>query len=196
MTVLLQLTPAPMEAQPRLVDYNGTQTPFRGGPVSHVERLGSRMALEVRLPPMRHDTALAMAWIADLLRGKRDGVIFEWPQPDYDPPPNGAINIAVGDLREDVSIKGLGAGVPRRGSFFSVIHAGRRYLHNIYSIASLVGGVMTGTVTPPFRTTLAVDDVVEMDPPMIQGYLEGDTLSWTLDVARTVGLSFTIVEEE
>lgn len=54
----------------------------------------------------------------------------------------------------------------------------------------------TVEITPQLRTAVAIGDTVEIETPYIEGYLEGDETSWTLEAARTVGLAFTVVEAE
>jgi hypothetical protein len=197
--VLLPTAIGPAQATPRLVSYDGAQVPFLGGPVSHLQRLGTRFALEVRLPPMRHNDSLAREWIAKLLRGKRDGVLWEWPQPDFTPPIGTIVTRdAAAAMAETIFIRALPVGsLLAVGSFLSLVVNGRRYLHNVFD-SSFTGTATQAQVwtTPPLRVAVPVDALVELNPPMIQGYLEGDDLTWDLESARTVGLGFTIVEEE
>ncbi len=197
--VTLPTMPGPASAVPRLLDYHGVQKPFLGGPVNHIFRMGTRFALEVQLPAMKNAEAAARAWIADLLRGKRDGVIWEFPQPDFIPTPRANfIHVAALAGAETLVINGFAAGeVVPRGAFLTLNHGGRRYLHNMFtSTVAEAGGVIAVEITPPLRVPATVGDVIERTPPMIQGYLDGDDASWTLELARTVGLQFVIVEEE
>lgn len=196
--VTLQSTPGPSSAVPKLVDYGGNQVPFLGGPVSHLDRLGTRFALDVTLPPMRNNAALAMAWVADLLRGKRDGVTWEWPQPDIIPPPNCVTTGAAASMAEELTLAGIAAGtVVPKGSFLSLLVADRYYLHNVFQGGVVGGGeTLAIQVTPAFRVPIPSVTQVKFNPAIFQGYLEGNELAWNIDLARTVGLSFTIVEEE
>jgi hypothetical protein len=196
--VELPTQPGPRSAEPRLVDYRGIQVPFLGGPVTHLDRMGTRLALAVNLPAMRHDTEAAMAWVADLLTGRRDGVVMEWPQPDYDAPDDGTI---LGDVSggDEISLTGLTPGQTiRKGSFLSISHGGRWYIHNVSSATQVVpgSGNVDLTIFPELREEVFLGDEVRLTAPVIEGYLEGDELTWTLEEARTVGLSFTVVEEE
>jgi hypothetical protein len=49
-------------------------------------------------------------------------------------------------------------------------------------------------INPMIRTSPADNAVTEFAEPMVEGFLSGNETMWTVDVARTVGLSFTITE--
>ena len=94
-----------------------------------------------------------------------------------------------------IVLRGMTPGyVVRDGQAFSIIHGGRRYLHISRSYQLVNGaGVVILPMAPMLRVSPADGAIVEFFPK-IEGLLEGDAQSWSLDVALNVGLSFTITE--
>jgi hypothetical protein len=195
LSILLPSLPGPVEATPSYIDYGGILRPFLGGDDQRLNRLGNRMACSFTMPPM--DMPTAMVWVSRLIRAQTAGAIMEWPQPGFDPGNPG-----------NASVRGSGAGgasLPLKGvtpaytllegQFMSVIHGGRRYLHSANgSVGTNGSGQTTVAVSPMIRPVFNDGDVVEIAKPMIEGFLEGNAMSWNIDAARTVGLQFTIRE--
>jgi hypothetical protein len=182
----------------RLMDFGGELSPFLGGPVQRIERLGSRFAMDIQLPPMRIEPD-GRRMISQLARAKFEGVRVEIPQVDFD-------TGAPGSTLVDGAVPG-GTSLPiksgtayyaiKEGQFVTVIHSGRRYVH--MAAAQLIldaSGEGDLTVHPMLRTPLSNNDVIEIGRPMIEGWISGNEYAWTLDMARTVGLSFTVAEIE
>ena len=72
---------------------------------------------------------------------------------------------------------------------------GRRYLYQARTaIAASAGGVVALPITPMIRKAPTDNAVCEFAAPMIEGFLQGSGTQWTVDIARTVGLEFTIFE--
>lgn len=195
MTVTLPTDPAPAGAVPLLVDFGGELTPFLGGEVRRLNRIGTRMGLRVTMPPIRGD--VARQFQVRLMRGKQEGAVIEWPLLDLDPGSPPAPAIASASNGTALALKGLGAGYTFvEGQPVSVVSGGRRYFHLTTGAATASGG---GTVSlgvfPPTRVTYAVDDVVEVALPKIEGRVSpGDELSWEYAVTHTMGFAFSIVE--
>lgn len=186
----------PTDASPRLRDFGSTLTPFLGGPEQRINRLGTRFALRVTLPPMEsRDDALVVQ--SRLLRGREDRLVIEWPQPGFDVGAPGAPLVAAAVASgTSIPLKGMTPGhVLKEGQFISVIHAGRRYVYMLSADAVVgVGGVVTVNIWPLLRTALSVNDVVEMTP-MIEGLVSpGEEISWQLSVDHLADFSFTIAE--
>lgn len=183
-------------ATPRFLDWGGLMQPVLGGQGQRLDRLGSRHAIDVTVPPMAIEPD-GRLWISRLKRGKTEGVRMEFPQVDFpiglpgSPLVDGAV--AGGTT---IPAKGFAASYAiREGQWFSVVHGGNRYLHSIAAAATAGGGGAASlTIHPMLRTPLSNNDVLEFAIPYIEGELEGDEFAWTLEMARTVGLSFTIKE--
>lgn len=190
------LLPYASDATPRLLDFGVTQTPAFGGASQRSERLGSRYALDVQMPAMEAEPD-GRIWVSRLMRGLKDGVVFEWPQPDFNVMAPGTPFVKTATAGgTSLPLKGLTPYYPiREGQFFSIIHSSRRYLHAAATQVIADGsGDATVTLSVMLRTNVAVNDVVEIGRPMIEGRLVGDEVSWNLNAARHTGLAFTIEE--
>lgn len=200
MTIALPSSPAPRDATPRFMLWGAEQEPPFGGAITQVVYPGSRFSLDVQLPPLT--AAQGRVWVARLIAGKGDGdVSLKFPQPDFTPGgnANAAIKTAVSG-GTTIALKGLAVGQTLvEGQFFSIVHSGRRYLHQKSGSATITAdgsGEATITIEPPLRVGISVDDVVEIATPTIEGILVGNEQEWTLDVARHYGLAFSIKERE
>lgn len=197
MSVTLPTTPAPADANPRLLDWGGDPESSLGGPTQRVERIGSRFALDVILPEMTAETAAN--WIPDLLEAKRSSGVLAFPQLGLPVGDEGAPRVnGAGQLGTSLAIDGLPASkVVRKGWAFSIITNGRRYLHMIKAnVTASAGGAATLTIEPPLRRAPSDNAVVELAVPKIEGFPRGNETGWNVNTAMNVGLSFTLVERE
>lgn len=195
MTITLPTNPAPREATPFRVDFGGVLTPFLGGPVQSIGRIGTRLGLRVLFPPIRG--TIARQFQARLLRGLQERVLLPWPLLEFDPgsPPNPQINALSSGTA--ISVKGLGAGyVYQEGQPLSVVHGGRRYTHIMSGGGAADGsGVAAIGIYPPSRVTYAVNDTVEIEEPKIEGLVNpGEEWSWGYALEHTMDFAFTVVE--
>jgi hypothetical protein len=190
--------PAPSDAAPRLLDFGSDIVPPFGGALLRLSRLGSRFALDVQMPPMKAEPD-GRIWVSRLIRGKSQRVVMEFPQPDLNVGAPGVPLVrSVVAGGSSLPLKGLTPYYPiREGQFMSVIHNGRRYMQkaDAETIADASGNADV-PITPILRTDLAINDVVEIAVPMIEGAIDGDELGWSLNAARHTGLAFSIVEAE
>jgi hypothetical protein len=199
MSVLLPTTPSPTDGtEPSYLDWGGTLRPIFGGSLQKLRRLGDRFALSVVMPPMFTAEA-GMLWVARLIAARRaGGAVLPWPQPGFTPPPSGAPRVAgAGQSGSLLTIEGFSPVdyVVREGQFFSIIHGGRRYLHQAAESRAAVDGRITAlAIQPMLRISPANLAVCEFDEPKIEGMLGGDEQTWTPSTARTIGLTFSITE--
>lgn len=195
--IALPTFPSPNGMQVMLRDFGGTLTPFLGGPEQRIVRAGTRFGARVSVPPMRTDD-LGRVYVARLLQGRMDSVSMRWPLLDFvvGNPGNPLIATAVAS-GNSISLKGLTAGYTvKEGQYFSIVSGGRRYLH-MATANSIASGTGTATVSifPLLRKALLVNDVVEMEQPIIEGFISpGDELSWEIASNRFMNISFTIME--
>jgi hypothetical protein len=196
MAITLPASPAPRSMTPRLISKRRDLEPTFGGPTTRVQRLGSRWSIDFELPPMRYSDA--MAWAAALTKGEGDTVLLKVPQPGFDTgAPGTPLVNGAGQLGSLIDLDGFGTYTAKAGQFFSIIISGRRYLYQVAADQAAAAGVMTDLpISPMIRRSPANNAVVEMATPYIEGFLSGRETSWTVDVARTVGLAFTITERE
>jgi hypothetical protein len=182
----------------RLIQFGGELTPVLGGPIQRIDRLGSRFALDINLPPMRVEPD-GRRMIAKLLRAKQEGARVAVPQVEFDvsAPGTPLVDGAVPG-GSSLPIKGLTASYAiKEGQWIAVIHGGRRYVHMVeQQVIADASGDATVTITPMLRTSLSDGDTIEIGKPMIEGWITGNEWAWSLEMARTVGLSFSVIEIE
>lgn len=198
MTVELPREPRQASITFTPVDYGGLLTPSTGGPSQRLNRNGNRWSVSVQLPPMRID-ALTRQWIAALTKGMRDNVRFYILQPGLAVGAPGQPKVN-GGAQAGVSLA-IDGGTPRyayRASQWVTIETdgvGSLYMVAEGAIADGTGAV-TVTIEPPLRVKPADNDAVHVGAPFIEGSLGQGGVPWTIDVARTIGLSFTVTELE
>lgn len=179
-----------------LMDWAALQEPALGGVTQRVARLGARHSLDFETPAMKIEAEGRRA-IALLKQAQRQGAIVRVPQVDFDVGAPGAAAVNGGHTGGiTLHVKGL---TPHYGvchdQALNITVAGRRYLY-FAADSAIMDGTGSGsiTLTSPMRTHLAGNEVVNLAKPVIEGWLDGSERSWTLDLARTVGLQFTITE--
>lgn len=179
-----------------MLDWAALQQPVFRGVTQRVGRVGTRHALDFSTPAMKIEADGRRA-IAKLKQAQRLGGFVRVPQVDFivgavgTPLVNGAHTGGT-----TLAVKGL---TPRYGirddQALNITVAGRRYLYFAAEPSVMdVSGSGTILLSTPMRTHLAGDEPVELALPVIEGWLDGNERSWTLDLARTVGLQFTITE--
>lgn len=195
---MIDLTDARQQVSaPSLIDYGTELTPFLGGVSQRLDRLGSRHAIKVDMPPMRIE-AEGRRWIARLVRAKQEGGIVEYPQVGFDVgAPGYGVTVATATAGgRTLPVTGANPHYAvREGQALTVTSGGRGYFY-IATAQTILDASGAGDVVldVPLRAAAAVGDVVNLVAPTIEGWIEGDGFGWTLDTSRTVGLSFTVRE--
>lgn len=197
MSVLIPSSPGPSSVNPGYLDWGGVLRSPLGGVDQKLNRLGDRFTIDVTMNTMESDDDAA-AWLAALIRGKKEGAIFPWPQ---NIEIEGAGDLAVDGANQtgtSLNVRNASAGRPfKAGQMFSVIHGGRHYLHMIIEPTVANGtGRATFSVEPMMRAQYASGAVIEIDEPKIEGFTEGNSQDWSMDVARNLGIQFRITEAE
>lgn len=194
------LSIAPAKASPFLVDKGGLQEPFLNGPVLRVNRLGLRMGATFIIPPKRYASDGA-GLIADLIGAVQNGIVVPWPQPGIAVGSEGApkVKTAVSG-GTSLAIKGLPAAKALGKGWLITVNCaanGRRYMHPLAAAATADGsGDATVTLAIPIRRAFAVNDVIEIAAPKLQGHLMDQRLSWEMSVDRMVDVSITVAESQ
>lgn len=196
MAITLPTTPAPRSMTPRLVSRRRDLEPTFNGPTTRVRRLGSRWAMDFDYPPMTYSDA--MDWIAALTSAEADTVLLKVPQPGFSTgAPGGPLVNGASQLGSSLDLDGFTPShVVRAGQWFSLSISSQRYLYQVAAekVAGTTGIMADLNINPMIRVSPADNAAAEFGEPMIEGFLSGRETSWTVDVARHVGLSFTITE--
>lgn len=197
--VALPSSPRARQLDPQYIEAGGALRGFTGAVVQTISRLGDHWGFKVSLPQMRWERD-ARLWVNKLLLGvAAKKVTFPIFLPGF--------HVGVPGLPEvDGAVAG-GSTIPIRGAtphypfrelqFISVIRNDKRYLYAVseQTIADASGNASL-PVMPMLRAALVDGDVVEVAAPMIEGYLVGEGLTWSISEARTSGLNFQIEERE
>ena len=179
-----------------MLDWASLQQPVFRGVTQRVGRVGTRHALDFSTPAMKIEAEGRRA-IAKLKQAQQQGGFVSVPQVDFFVGSPGAPTVN-GAHTGGTSLHITGAS-PAYGvqidQALNITVAGRRYLYFAAESAVLdASGSGTILLSTPMRTHLAGNEPVELAKPVIEGWLDGNERSWTFDLARTVGLQFTISE--
>jgi hypothetical protein len=182
--------------EPFLLDFGTVLTPFGGGPAQRINRLGMRMGARITIAPRRY-AATGMALVSRLMQARAGRLLVRWPQPGFTPGSEGTprVKVAVSG-GTTLQIKGLPAGKALvEGQALSVVKD-QRYMHFMAAPGTTNGsGDLVASVWPPMRRAFAVDDVIEIAAPMIEGHVQpGEELAWRIAVDKMIDVSFTVHE--
>ncbi len=178
MTISLPALPRMTAVSPRLLDFGGTLTPPLGGPEQRILRLGSRFEVDVELPQMDEDCA--MAWIAARLAAITTGATLIMTMPQHGGPTGITGSGSVGATA--VSFSG---GTPAVGKLFSFVAGGRNYLHQVTG---------AGQVAPRLRA--ACSGSCDFASPKLEGFLTGGDAGWDMKHLRWIGQRFSLRENK
>lgn len=198
MSILLPSSPGIRSAKPRLLDFGGVLTPPLGGASQKLNRLGNRYFIAPEMPPIRTEP-FGRQWVARISRALTEGALFAFPQPDLViGSPGSPVVSGAAQLGSTLNLSGFTPGyVVREGQFFSIIHAGRRYLHSAASETTASGtGTMALPILPMLRISPSNGAVCEFAAPMIEGFFDGQAVEWEHLLEPYTKVSFTITEAE
>lgn len=182
----IALPPLPLGTQTTFALQSNARdhTPTFGGSTQRVKRLGDRWIISVNCQSMSN--AQGVAVVAKLVQGLSSTVTMIVPQPGITPSPDGTVSSGSG---ETLIVSGTSNVKP--GVFFSLVHGGVRYLHQVTGVSG-----STLSIQPMLKVVPTAGDVVEFQAPKIEGFVQGNQQAWTLNLAYGLGLSFTIVEAQ
>lgn len=194
MSITLPTSPGAADLTARLIDFGGEISSALGAGAVRVNRLGNRWAFDVRTPPLAG--AQARAWCAALASARTAGALFALTQPGLDVgSPGTPLVKGAGQTGSVLVIDGLASSYGlRAGQWISLISGGRRYVHQVAADVTAVSGEASVPITPMLRVSPADNATVEVAAPMVEGFLGGAEVSWTVDAAGHAGLGFTITE--
>ncbi len=194
--VAIPTTPGYRKATPIYIDIDVQQATPLGGAGTRIQRLGSRFALEVEFPPIKQGAALA-ALRADIIRGRRDGASYPFPQPGLTSTATGTPRVkGAGQSGNSLAVDGFATGASvKKGQFFAVIANGRSYLYFCTANANEISGEIGIPIWPMIRASPADNALVNFATPVIEGNIVDETFSFEHGVDDWVpGLKFRIEE--
>lgn len=196
--ILLPRTPALQTDSPAMLDWGGSLTPQNGGAVQILMRLGTRSSLDFVLPRMPTEP-LGRIWSAQLRLAKLFGALLPFGQDGFHVgAPGSPVVAGAGQAGMTLAARGFQPGYAVRvGQAFSLVHAGRRYLHFIAEQGLSLDGTLMLSIFPMLRVIPDYSDVLEFARPMIQGSLSGQSVKWTRQTAPWSDFgTITITEDE
>jgi hypothetical protein len=183
-------------AEPELVDFGATLRPFLGGAIQRLDRIGTRHAITVQMPPMRIENE-GRTWIVRLIRAKQEGGFVRYPQVDFvvGAPGQPTVSAAVEGGRVLPITGGQRGYAIREGQAVTVTSNGRQFFY-LASAQTVLNASGAGSIEldVPLREETTVGDLVNLGRPTIAGRIMEDGWKWTLETNRTVGLSFRLEE--
>lgn len=197
MSIVLPSSPGYQSYDILPIDFGGLVTPPLGGPQQRLNRLGNRWGVTVRLPRMRQESQ-GRTWIAALVEGLQEGVILRWPQTGFANAVNDCLVNGASQIGSTLNIDGITPGVTARyGQFLDVSVSGGRTLYMVRAdTVANASGQMALPISPMIRKSPADNAQVIFTQPAIEGFLQDNRPAWTVDVARTIGLEFTVFERQ
>ncbi|MFC3442792.1 hypothetical protein ACFOKF_16585 [Sphingobium rhizovicinum] len=195
--ITLPATPAPNGVVPSYVDVGGSVRGATNAVSMRIDRPGGHYRAQVTYGIGTAATRAAL--IADLVRGKQEGLRLPYPLQGVDQSGSGApVMDGADQAGRLIHLRGMTPGyVAGKGFWLSIEDAsGQHYLHNIH-VAGTVGGdgKVTVTLAEHLRVPFANGAVVHLDQPMIEGDVAGNEQSWQLKRGnRLEGIQFTVEE--
>jgi hypothetical protein len=196
MSIELRLDPVYYaEVTPFLVSAGATVRSPLGGDSQRINRLGDRFGVSVVMPPLENGDHARML-VAQLNQAVSEGVIMSWPQVEFDPGVPGLVLVnGANQLGSTLNVDAVGTGYSfRHGQFGNFTAAGRLHLFQITADLAESSGAAALPILPMIRKSPADNSAVDFTNVRIEGHLEGSR-EWSVDRARTIGLSFTVIEK-
>jgi hypothetical protein len=165
------------------------QKPYLGGPVQRISRMGDKWSVKVQCPPLKARQAAAV--LATLTAGLSEKVVLEVRQPGLDLSAYNDTGTVTGAAAGRTMVHAGGGTTKFVGQLFSVISNGVRYLHQI----TLVSG-QTINFVPMLKVPLAGGETIEFRTPKIEGFITGNSQSWTQGRLANVGVTFQVDEAQ
>lgn len=193
MSILLPQPRLPNKAVPRLID-KGAVMP--GAVDQRLNRLGNRYALDISYPRLRPEPD-GRVLASRVKQAVTQGALFAFPQPGLAiGTPGAPVVNGGGQAGSILALRGFAAGYAvREGQFFSIIHAGRRYLHAAGTDAVAAGdGALALAIVPMLRIVPVDGATCEFAQPYIEGFIPGAAAEIEQTIAKSMLPTITITE--
>ena len=193
----LQASDLPASVIPAFVDVGGTVRGATNAVGVRIDRPGGhyRAAVTMGISTAAQRAAL----IADLVRGKQEGLRLAYPLQGVDQSGAGApVMDGADQAGRIIKLRNMAPGyVAAKGFWLSIVDAGgQHYLHNIFAGGTVASdGKVTITLSEHLRVPFGNGAPVLLEHPKIEGDVAGNEQSWQLMRGnRLVGIQFTIEE--
>lgn len=195
-SIELPSSPGIQSGKPRLLDFGAVQTPPGGGASTRLNRTGNRFGADYTLPALLARKA-GRIFVSRLIQAQTQGALFGFWQERLTTITAGSPVVhGAGQLGSILVLSGFTPNYTiHEGVFFSIVHAGRHYLHMATTTIAVDNtGAVTLPIAPMLRISPADGDVCEFDRPKIEGWLSGNAVEWSLRTDPYIDLNFTITE--
>lgn len=150
---------------------------------------GAVWEAEIRLPPMKRETAKQWQAFILSLRGMRGTFLMGNPL-DASSGATGVQLDGEGTIR-DTSINVTGTGSLEAGDVFSIGSGTDKHLHMVVQDASATGTI---DIEPPLRTTYADNTALDFTLPTGVWRLASNDIGWDIDQASIHGFTIPCIE--
>lgn len=194
MTVLIDNVPQGLQTRLTYQSNAIRHRPIMGGPDQVIARMGGRWVLEVQLRTFKYDLGIGLA--AKLTRGTTEKLLFPVPQYGLDigNPGNPTITSGAG---QSIVVTGFTPGYTiRAGQFFSLVHNGVRYLHQVVSEVTATGGTANLGINPGLKVTPNSGSACEFAQPYIEGFLAEPAQTYSFGLNNGIAMNCVIVEAQ
>jgi hypothetical protein len=198
MAVTLPTTILPVSAEASLMRFGIDLVPPLGGVTQRVSRIGSRFRVALAYPPMVRTDAEAMLGALASADTAGESVIALFPQPAQVDPVGSPLVNGGSQSGSSLICDGFlaGAMIPA-GTMISFTKSSRIYLHMVTTAATASGaGAATLAIAPMLRVSPADNAALSIISPQVEGLIEGDTISWSVNSAGHYQIGFSLAEAE
>lgn len=186
-----------MQMDPVLIDFGGVQVGSTGGAAQSIDRLGSRWRFACSMPPMPF-TDYGRTFCARLVRAKRLGLRIDLPlaEGNQGAPGTGVVVNLAGQSGAALAVRGGVPGyVAKEGYWLSIVKDGQHFAHQLSGTVTFGGdGKAVLPIEPMLRVPFPDGAAVHLAAPKVEGFVVGNEMGWSIDVAQFAGLAWTLEE--
>jgi hypothetical protein len=193
--IVLPASPKPNRMTVDYLDFGFMQS--RVAASVRVDRPGNRHRITVSWPREQMVPGSREDFTARLKRGKREGVQVNIPLTADQGSPGTPVVNGAGQSGTTINLRGLTPGyVVARDFWLTIVRGdGVAFLHSVYAPVTANGsGLAAVQIEPALRHPFADGATVALQTPYVQGFLAGETFSYSIEEVKMTPLSITIEE--
>lgn len=195
--ITIPASPRPNRLTVEYLDFGFYQETI--GASVRVDRPGNRHRLTMTWPRELMVPGTREVFTAALKRGKRQGVQINVPLTSAQGNPGSPVVNGAGQTGTTLVIRGLTVGYDLRQDYWlSIAKAdGTSYLHSVFiGAVANASGIATIQIEPALRAPFPDGAAIQLQNPVIQGLLVGETFSYDVEEMKMTPLSITVQEFE